>query len=272
MREDYAEPHYNRANVLKDQRQWEAALTGYDRAIELKADYAEAFSNRGFALHELGRLDEALASCNRAVEIKPIFAEAYCNRGNLLLAVQRLDEALASFDRAVALRPDYASGRVNRALASLLAGEYEKGWTEYEWRWEDATSWVINEKRHFPQPLWLGHVPLAGKTILLQSEQGYGDTLQFCRYVKLVADLGARVILEVPKALSTLLTSLEGLTQIIVHGEKLPAFDYYCPLLSLPLTMNTTLSSIPAQVRYLAARGARPASAATGVGAPRRRH
>jgi hypothetical protein len=167
--------------------------------------------------------------------------------------MQRVDEALDSYDRAIALKSDYASGYVNRALGLLLAGQYERGWADYEWRWKDSSSWVIKEKRNFSQPLWLGQENLSGKTILLQSEQGYGDTIQFCRYVGLVADLGARVILEVPLALSPLLGSLEGLAQLVVHGESLPSFEYYCPLLSLPLAMGTTLAHIPARIPYLAA-------------------
>jgi hypothetical protein len=251
LKSDFAQAHFNRANVLCQLRRWDAALASYDRAIALKGDYAEAYSNRGFALHDLKRLDEALVSCNRAIAIKPDYAEAYCNRGSLLLAMKRVDEALASYDRAIALKSDYASGYVNRALGLLLAGEYEKGWADYEWRWKDGNGWIIKENRNFPQPLWLGQAALSGKTILLQSEQGYGDTIQFCRYAKLVAQLGARVILEVPKALATLLQSLEGVGELIVHGEALPAFDYYCPLLSLPLAMRTTLSNVPARVPYL---------------------
>jgi hypothetical protein len=133
-----------------------------------------------------------------------------------------------------------------------LAGEYARGWADYEWRWQDGNSWIVNEKRNFAQPLWLGQEPLSGKTIFLQSEQGYGDTIQFCRYVKPVSDLGARVILEVQKPLSTLLQNLDGLAQLVVPGETLPAFDYYCPLMSLPLAMGTTLSNVPARVPYIA--------------------
>ena len=252
LKNDFPQAHFNRANVLCQLRRWDAALAGYDRAISLKGDYAEAYCNRGFALHELRRLDEALASCNRAIEINPQYAEAYCNRGILLQATKRLDEALASYDRAVALKTDYASGYVSRAMGLLLAGEYARGWADYEWRWQDGNSWIVNEKRNFAQPLWLGQEPLSGKTIFLQSEQGYGDTIQFCRYVKPVSDLGARVILEVQKPLSTLLQNLDGLAQLVVPGETLPAFDYYCPLMSLPLAMGTTLSNVPARVPYIA--------------------
>jgi tetratricopeptide (TPR) repeat protein len=247
-----ARAHYNRANVLCALRQWEAALSGFDRTIVLEPDFAEAHANRGFVLHELRRLDESVASCNRAIALKPDYVEGHCNRGSVLLAQRQVTEALSSYDRALEIDPDHAPGHVNRALALLLAGDYERGWAENEWRWRDRSSWVIREKRNFPQPQWLGRISPVGKTILLQSEQGYGDTIQFCRYAALVANLGARVILEVPRALATLLESLNGLARVVVQGEPLPYFDMFCPLLSLPLALRTTLSSIPAQVPYLA--------------------
>ena len=249
----YAEAHYNRATVLCGLRDWEAALNAYDRALVLKRDYAEAHSNRAFALKELGRLDEALASCDRAAALKPGFAAAYSNRGGVLVASNRIAEALASYDKAISLEPHGAAAYVNRGMARLLLGDYPNGWADYEWRWKDTAGWIIKEKRDFPQPLWLGETSLAGRSILLQSEQGYGDTIQFCRYAKEVAALGARVILEVPQALAGVLRSLAGVAQLVVQGESLPPFDCYCPLLSLPLAMRTTLAAVPAPVPYLRA-------------------
>lgn len=133
----------------------------------------------------------------------------------------------------------------------LLRGEFETGWREHEWRWKSDQTSSFKEKRAFRQPLWLGQESIAGKSILLYMEQGLGDTLQFCRYVKMVADLGARVILEVHKALATLVSDLEGVSQLITRGTPLPAFDYHCPLLSLPLAFKTTLATIPSSSRYL---------------------
>ena len=252
LRGDFAAAFYNRGNLLCELKQWDAAIAEFDRATALKTDYAEAFSNRGFALLELQRTAEALASTDRAIGIKPDYAEAHCNRGGILRAMNRLSEALASYDRAIALNADYAFAHVNRALVLLLLGEYERGWADHEWRWKDKHSWIVNERRYFAQPLWLGEDPIAGRTILLQSEQGYGDTLQFCRFATLVAARGAQVILEVPKALANLLQSLHGVAQVVVQGEPLPPFDCYCPLLSLPLALKTTLSTIPSAVPYLA--------------------
>jgi len=253
LKNDFAAAHWNRANVLCSQRHWEAALAGYDRAIALQADYAEAYSNRAVALYEMQRLDESLESCERAIGLNPQYVEAHCNRGTVLMAKRQVVDALSSYDRALEIDPAWAPGHASRALALLLAGDYERGWAEHEWRWKDPTRWLTRESRNFPQPKWLGNFPLSGKTIFLHGEQGFGDTIQFCRYVPLMAQLGARVILEAPGPLAPLLERLSGVSQLVVEGEAPPAFDTFCPLLSLPLAFKTTLSSLPTQVPYLAA-------------------
>jgi len=247
----YPAVFYNRGNVLCALRRWREAVESYDRAILLQPEYAEAHANRAFPLKELARGAEALASCDRAVALNPKLKEAHVNRAGVLLAMRRTNEAIASYDRAIAAHPADASAYVNRAMARLLAGDFAGGWSDYEWRWQDATRWIIEEKRSFGQPLWRGQEPLRDRTILLQSEQGYGDMIQFCRYATLVADLGAVVLLEAPPALAGLLQSVAGVTRVLIRGEPLPPFDYYCPLLSLPSAMKTNLATIPAAVPYL---------------------
>jgi hypothetical protein len=131
----------------------------------------------------------------------------------------------------------------------LLKGDYKQGWELYEWRWKRDT--FTSPDRGFKQPLWLGEEPLKGKTILLHTEQGFGDMIQFGRYAKEVSALGARVVLEIPKPLYSLFQTLEGVDELVVKGEKLPEFDYQCPLLSLPLAFKTDLSNIPSPGPYL---------------------
>jgi hypothetical protein len=127
----------------------------------------------------------------------------------------------------------------------LVAGNFNDGWQRYEWRWKSETISKSSGVRNLPQPLWLGSESLENKTILLYAEQGLGDTIQFCRYAPLVAQLGAKVILEVQRPLVKLLKNIEGITQIIAWGDTLPKFDFQCPLLSLPLAFKTELNTIP---------------------------
>jgi Flp pilus assembly protein TadD len=248
--------YLNRGAVLQELEQWEEALASYEQALALHPAFAAVYFNRGNALQNLQRLDEALASYNQAIAIQPDYHDAWLNRGNVLKELNRLDEARASYDRAIAIQPDYPEAHTNRGVASLLAGEFERGWTDFEWRWKIKYTANGREKhRTFRQPLWLGQESLAGKTILLHSEQGLGDTLQFCRYVPLVANLGAKVILEVQKPLWGVLAGLEGVSQWVGQGVNkggaAPETDYHCPLLSLPLAFKTRLDTIPSPARYL---------------------
>ena len=249
LKPDFAAAYSSRGNVLKVLQQYDAAIASFNRAIAVKPDYAEAYANRGHVLRDLMQLDAALASYDRAIALKPDFVEAYSNRGNVLKDLCQVDAALASYDRAIALKPDYADAYWNKSLALLLKGDFENGWELYEWRWR--TDFFTPYKRNFQQPVWSGREPLAGKTILLHSEQGLGDTIQFGRYASLVANLGAQVIMEVGKPLLGLFKGLAGISRLIEKGDPLPAFDFHCPLLSLPRAFRTGLDTIPCQQKYL---------------------
>ncbi|MDK9702203.1 MAG: tetratricopeptide repeat protein [Sulfuritalea sp.] len=253
---DYAGAHLNRGNALKKLGRPEEALAACERALTLKPEYPDAHFNRGNALLQLKRPEEAITAYGRALTLKSDYPEAYSNFGNALLELKRPEEALAAYGRALALKPDYPEARGNESLCRLLMGDFARGWHAYEWRWESSGE-LSGEKRNFPQPLWLGKESLAGTTILLHAEQGFGDSLQFCRYAGMVAALGARVILEVQPALKNLLARLEGPAQVLAKGEQLPAFDFQTPLLSLPLAFGTRLESIPARTPYLRADPAR---------------
>src|SRR2546428_185709 len=158
------------------------------KAVTINPSIADAYYNRGVALGELSRPAEALKSYERAIALKPDYAEALYNRGNVLRALHRHREAIDSYERALALKPDYASAHWNLADCLLLLGDFARGWQEYEWRWKLEQRRTA--RRDFQQPLWLGGEALAGRTILLHSELGLGDTLLFCRYAKEVAGLG----------------------------------------------------------------------------------
>ena len=249
LKPDYAEALNNRGNVLQELNQLDEALASYDEALALKPDYVEAFTNRGVTLQELQRFDEALASYDKALALKPEYAEALYNRGITLQELRRLDEALASYDKALSVRPDFAEVHWNEALLRLLIGDFSRGWAKYEWRWQVDESTLL--QRTFAQPLWLGTDAIAGKTILLHSEQGLGDTIQFCRFTKLLAQRGAKILLQVQPELRSLMLSVDGPASVIAHGDEISPFDYHIPLMSLPLAFKTTLDDIPNLIPYL---------------------
>ncbi len=249
LRPNFAEAYSNRGLVLKQLKQLEASVKSCDKAIQLKPNLAEAFCNRGLALQGLKQLEASIENFNQAIKLNPNFAAAYSNKSISQKNLKLLDEAIRSCDKAIKLNPKSADAYWNKALVLLLNGKLNEGWDLFEWRWKRDS--FTSPKRDFSQPLWLGLESLKEKTILLHSEQGLGDTIQFCRYAKSVSQLGARVILEVPKALVSLFQSLEGISELISKGTELPAFDFHCPLLSLPLAFKTTETTIPSNKAYL---------------------
>jgi tetratricopeptide (TPR) repeat protein len=224
------------------------ALRCWDHALTLKPGPPELLNNRGNALLDLNRPDDALASFDRALALKPDYAEALVNRANALRDLNRSHDAIASCDAALALNPDLAEAHWNKGLEQLLLGDFEQGFAEYEWRWKRAG----NAPRDFGVPQWRGE-DVAGKTILLHAEQGFGDTIQFLRYLPMLAARGVKIVLEVPDSLMPLIGTVDGVIAMISRGQPHPPIDLHCPLMSLPLAFGTTLATIPATVPYLRA-------------------
>jgi len=252
LQPDYVEAQLHRGVVLCELRRPQAALESFQRALALRPDCAEAHLRCGNVLRDMMQLDAALASYNAALEIKADYAEACLNRGTVLRELMQLEAALESYDRAIALRADYAEAYANRATLRLLLGDFANGWRDYEWRWRIPAGSNMRQRSNWPQPPWRGDESLAAKTILLSCEQGLGDTLQFCRFARVLTELGARVVLEVQPPLATLLATMDTVAQVFAYGSEPPAtFDLHCPLLSLPLALGTRVDTIPAAPGYL---------------------
>jgi len=199
---------------------------------------------------EQGQLEEAITYYQQALALKPNYPEAYNNLGTALKEQGNLQESLHCFNRALKSNPDYQEARWNRAIALLSSGELKRGFTEYECRWQ-ARGVYFKGPNCFPQPVWDGS-DLEGKLILLHTDDGFGDTIQFIRYAPLVVQRGGRVILACPKPLVRLFTTLPGIEQLLEAEAVLPEFYVHAPLLSLPHYLGTTLETIPAQIPYIA--------------------
>jgi tetratricopeptide (TPR) repeat protein len=243
-----------------------AALTVLGRHAEALVEFDAALAagrnpivdyNRGLALAELGREIEAIEAFDRTLAVLPNHAAAWSSRGVSLHALHRHAEAVASFDHALALAPDFARAHLNKSFALLAVGDYRHGLVEYEWRWRGSGTEHLRDD--FAKPLWLGETSLQGKTILLHAEQGFGDTIQFARYVPQVAALAAKVVLEVQPELEPLMTHFHDCATVIARGKPRPSFDLHCPVGSLPLAFATELATIPATVPYFTADPARVA-------------
>jgi len=249
LKPDHVGALNNRGNALRQLRRWDEAFQDFEKAISLRDDYSEAFNNRGVTQKDLKHYEEAVADYSKAISLKPDYVEALNNRGVVLGILRRFDEALDDYDKALTLKPDHIDVNFHKSLQLLRQGEFALGWKLYEWRWK-ATA-LSSPLRKFEQPLWLGKEDLGGKTILLHWEQGFGDTIQFSRYAAEVSKFGCKTILEVQKPLFELMKTIKGVDEVIVSGTDLPSFDFYCPLMSLPLAMGTTLETIPSGGPYL---------------------
>ena len=247
---DLAEAHSNLGNALIETGSVDDAIAAYCRAIALKPGFAQAYSNLGSALDEAGAVDAAIDAFHRAIALKPDFAEAHSNLGVSLQKVGQLDEAVAACRQAVALQPGYAEGHYNLAHMLLVRGDYAQGWAEHEWRWR--VKGYPSPPWNTPQPRWDGG-ELAQGTILLHCEQGFGDAIQFIRYVPLAAERCGRVVVMCWPQLHRLFQSIPGVAQWVTPDEPLPPFDAQCPLMSLSLVLGTTLETIPSSVPYLKA-------------------
>ncbi|MBL6945892.1 MAG: tetratricopeptide repeat protein [Rhodospirillales bacterium] len=287
-----AEAHLNLGLVLLNKLEYEKAIASLNRAVHLAPENAFAHFQNGVALQADGRKSGAAECYRRAVEIDPDLAEAHCNLGNILkdegefeqavdeyraviaikpdlaeahsnlgVALHELADqkgALECFDRALELAPDDAEIHRNRAIILLSTGRFAEGWRENEWRWKTKHFALL--RREVGVPAWDGG-NLSGRRILIRAEQGYGDTIQFMRYLPIVADRGGDIVFECPAELAALAGGLVGSGMVVADASRISDFDCHAPLLSLPGILGTDLSSIPADVPYLRADKSRPDAA-----------
>ncbi len=276
---DFAAAHRNLAAVRQQQGRWNDAEAGFRRVIQLEPQQAEAYATLAELLVQLRRSDEALACYRRALQLNPRLAavhnnlgvaligqddypgaessfrqalalmpssaELHRNLGTALVNQGRADEAVGCYTRAIELRPEWPDAHLDLATALFLLGRWGEAWPHYEWRFERSGG-----ELSLAQPRWRGE-PLAGRTILLHSEQGLGDTLQFVRYAELVKRQGAKVIVECKPQVASLLATCPGVDAVAERGQPLPLFDTYLQLVSLPAMFAATPDNVPAEIPYL---------------------
>jgi Flp pilus assembly protein TadD len=244
-----AEFHFARGTALNALGQPGAARGSLEQAIALSPSHAPSWLNLANALMDMDELEAAEAHCLTALRLDPSLAETYASLGYLRTIQGRLSDAMASCEAAIRLRPMFAHAHWNLATAALLAGDLPRGFREYEWR-----------KRHdrfrrdfvdLPGPVWDGSDP-AGQTILVHAEQGFGDTIQFARFLRLLVQRSARVILSCDPGLVSLLGTMPGVSAVSKAGPQ-PRYDAWIDQMSLPHAFGTTLETIPAADGYLAA-------------------
>lgn len=253
----------NLANLLQSAERYEEAFQFYRRAIDLLGVKGHILSNLGALMRKMGRYAEARRCYRRATCLSPADAGIHYNLGNLFRAEERLPDAITSYRRAIAARPASAELHWNLSLALLCDGQLGEGFSEYEWRWQYDQ--FPSKRRNFPQPVWQGE-PFDGRTLLLHTEQGVGDVLQYLRFLpEIVARKGktGRIVLECHDNLLSLLDGFPGVDAMIPRFAPPPPVDLHLPLLSATHVLAIdTLEHLPKSVPYL------PIPAGPGVAIP----
>ena len=230
---------------------WDAAVEPTRRAVMLKPNEPRTLIVHGNALQTAGELEEAARVYERASQLDPNSFDAHSNLALTLLKLGEAERALAMYDEILRRWPQITDALANRSLALLTLGDFERGWTEYEARWKSPHFASVQK---LPAKRWEGE-EIRGKTIVLVSEQGYGDTIQFVRYAPLVAErFGATVIVSCPAEVEPVVKTVRGISQVVRTGTPSAiSFDVHAPLASLPGIFRTRLDNIPADVPYVSA-------------------
>ncbi|MDP9172421.1 MAG: tetratricopeptide repeat protein [Planctomycetota bacterium] len=250
IRPDYSQALNNLGSTLQHQHEAAQAVVYFERALALQPNVPELLNNLGNALHDCGEYQRAVAHFNSALALKPDYIEVYSNMAKTLEQLGRYDEAIEACRRVIAEKPEFAMAHFNLGICLLLKGEFEEGWGEYAWRWKIKDSSLPRHK--FTQPLWDGG-SLEGKSILLHAEQGFGDMLQFARYLPMVKKQGTRIMLACESELRRLLENQFQIDQWLSPKQPFPLTDVHCPLMDLPMMFGTTLATVPADIPYLRA-------------------
>jgi tetratricopeptide (TPR) repeat protein len=245
----YAQGLNNLGIAYYDRREYEKAAECYRRALARDPTFAEAHNNLGNAYRVLHKLDESIACFDRALRLRPNYVDAVANQASALHLIGRIDDAIAAYRKAIAMQPMHANAHSGVGLLYLMNGDFAEGWYEYEWRLRSTEITAPT----LPAAVWGGE-SLQGRTILIYSEQGLGDALHISRYLPLLRERGATVLLRVPPPLKALFAESMPWLQIFSDVKTpLPPYDCHCALLSLPHRFETRMETIPATVPYLRA-------------------
>ena len=232
---NYIEANNNLGNLYKDQEKYEKAIIVFDKIISINPDNAEVYYNKGVTLKKTGKLEEAILMYNRAIELNPHHVDAYNNLGNVLKDTGAIEQAIYAYKKSILFKPDFANAHLNLSFALLSNGNYQEGFDEYEWRWK--TDKFLQKYRHFSQPLWNKETPLHGKTILIWSEQGVGDTITWSSCISHIASHAKHCILECHEKLVPLLKRSFPNIEVKAEDRSLDNerndFDFHIPMGSL---------------------------------------
>ena len=237
---------YNLGRAWYSERQYKNAIIYFQKAVALNASYFKAIYNLGSAYYRIRNLDRSIHYYMQALKLKPDQIDIYTNLGACYAKKGDIVTAISWHQKSLDASPDYANGHYNMGLSLLLDGHLNEGFQEYEWRLKRSDF----PKPGYDQPMWDGS-NFSHKTILVYMEQGFGDAIQFVRYLPLVKSRGGTVVLLCHPYLQRLFESAKGADQVITENDPVPFFDCHISLMSLPAIFKTDLTSIPDKTPYL---------------------
>ena len=247
IKPDYADALNNKGNCLKGLNRFDEAIKYYKKALIIKPDFVGALNNLATSYNSIGHHEEAIPIFKKVIELKPNYYEALYNQGICLYNLNLFDEAKESYEKAIKVKPDFIEANYNLSLLQMLQGNYKEGIKNYEWRKKR------NKAKKYPQfdndIEWLGDKDLKNKIIYISKEQGLGDYIQYCRYLLLVKNLGATILLDTPKILKPMIETM-NIDCTYLDDIKKIKFDYHCSIVSLALAFKTTLDTIPSKEPY----------------------
>ncbi len=241
---------YFRGIFLAELERHEEALADFERALAINPGYVDALASSAPSLRKLGRDPEGVRLIDRALELDPHHVNAMVIKGVLLHEQNRCHEALQIFDQAIAIHGPDRALLLKRAYACFSIGRLEEGFRDYESRWGERAQGKLNKRPEFGVPHWSGE-PLEGRSIYIFPEQGLGDSIQFMRYIPLVAAMARQVYFSLPNPIVPLTARFPANCRLLGKEEAIPSLDFACSMLSLPMAMGTSLQTIPAEVPYV---------------------
>jgi tetratricopeptide (TPR) repeat protein len=243
LKPDYAEAYNHLGVLLTDQSNFIEAVDAFQKAIAIDPKYAELYNNMAIAKKGLCAFDEAIDNYKKASEMDPAFYQAFYNLANSLRDKGQLAEAIQNYNRAIEINPNYADAYWNRSLAMLLNGDLAEGFRQYQFRREPSLG-LETYPHSYEKPRWDGR-PINGKTLLIHYEQGYGDNIQFIRFLPKLKEIGATVLFEAREPMLELLKDFPGIDRLIEaksNSGVIEDFDFFAALMDLPAIFQTTRS------------------------------
>ena len=237
----------SRGNLLQDLGQPEAARECFEKLLSASPRNADEMIGKAVAQQKLGKSEDAIKTCRAALELDPLNGDAHANLGVILKDLGCHEEAMSVYDKAMELNLENKTVRFNRAIQMLTMGRFEEGWKEFEWRLKRKG---VPKPQH-DIPRWQGE-DLNGKRIYVEAEQGFGDIIQFLRYIEPLKKAGATIIFGGARRLVPLSNLVSGIDERVTQGDAIPRADYYSPLMSLPFALkDAPPGTVPVTIPYM---------------------